>query len=574
MKKTSPKIDSLRNNISITNLLYSAARFVSSSKLLLHLKTEPFSQINQFFTTKSHLAGSSIPSNSKSNVFKRLFPQERTWQVVVPLALFVISILIRVYKIDQFLFFGFEQGLDAERVRSIIRLEDFRLVGTKTDIDGIFQGGWWYYLMVIPYWLGGGNPVWAAVFVAIINSLAVLLVFWFAKDFFRSRWWGLVAGALAMVSFDFVTYSRWITINDPALPLVVLSFWLLWRYAKQPRVSWFGLFGLVAAFAAQFQIVLLFGYALVVIVLVTTKVITWPKLKSWLVAMIAAGLVFLPYILFNVRNSWITLTSTLEFLSGKNSEMVYKPSIITSLVGYSQMLLALVERTFSPGITIVAIAISLFLIVSSIVFLVWKAGERPRLIFLLSWVFMTTPYLLFTQSLGLHQLYIGTSAGVIMLLVLIAQLFSSTKKPVWFRQARYLPLLILMMSTILTSKNVLTNQGYYYISGVTGMNLPDELRVVDAIHRYGQGEKYRVEPFTVPYLSPNAWNYLRSWRYPEENSKDGDIIYVIIQPGVDPYWQGEWLKALKATELVFSVKFSEITLEKRLVVPDEAQAKE
>lgn len=499
-----------------------------------------------------------------------LFSDSKLWRYWLPLALFVLSMLIRTYNIQNFLFFGFEQGLDAERVRSIVNLEDFRLVGTKTDIDGIFQGGWWYYLLTIPYVLGGGNPVAAAIFVAFLNSLAVLAVYYFAQEFLKSKPWSLVAGLLAMVSFDFITYSRWITINDPALPLVVLSFWMLWKFIKSPSQGlWFILFALSASFAAQFQIILLFSYAFVLIVLLGAKILPFAKWKDWLIAILAAGSLFIPYLIFNIRNQWITITSTITYLKGDNDEMVYRPSLIESIEAYARMFARLTEHTFSSfrDIQPLTYVIVVFLVFGSIFLWLTQKKLRTEITFLLVWVFMSLPLMLFTQSLSLDQLYIGTSAGLILLLVYVAKQFYDSKKA-FFLATLVLVGLTLLLGAFQSLKSVVTNKNYYFITTLDGMNLKDELAAIDAVHSDGKGTQYRLEPFTIPYYSPNAWNYLHSWRYPNQDFTKGDIIYVIIQPNVEAYWKKEWIKNLKAHELISEQWFGEIKLEKRRVVPD------
>lgn len=491
--------------------------------------------------------------------------------VWIPLLLFVISMMIRTYNIHNFLFFGFEQGLDAQRVHSIIKLEDFRLVGTKTDIDGVFQGGWWYYLLVIPYLLGGGNPVAAAIFMAVLNSLAVVAVYFFAVEFLKSKPWGLIAGLLATVSFDFITYSRWITINDPALPLVVISFWVLWKFINTPKQGWwFILFALSASFAAQFQIILIFSYGFVLAVLLATRILPVAKAKDWLLATLASGTLFIPYLIFNLRNQWITVTSAIAYLQGGNDRMVYKPSLLESLKAYGHMFTRLIEHTFSASREIEprTYLIVGFLIIGTLILFLTQKKLRRELTFLLVWVFMSLPLLFFTQALSLDQLYIGTSAGLILLITFISQQFFKSKHLV-LKSSLVLVAVVILIGAGFSLKSVATNKGYYFITTLDGMNFKDELAVIDTIYEAGKNENYRLEPFTIPYYSPNAWEYLHSWRYPNKDFKHGDVIYIIIQPNVEAYWQKEWIKTLKANDLVWEKQIGEIKIEKRNVVPDQ-----
>ena len=48
--------------------------------------------------------------------------------------IFLFAFILRAYKIEDFLFFGYEQGRDALIVENIIYLKDFTLTGPSTSI--------------------------------------------------------------------------------------------------------------------------------------------------------------------------------------------------------------------------------------------------------------------------------------------------------------------------------------------------------------------------------------------------------------------------------------------------------
>jgi hypothetical protein len=294
------------------------------------------------------------------------------------------------------------------------------------------------------------------------------------------------------------------------------------------------------------------------------------KIKDWLLAILVSGTLFIPYILFNMRNQWITITSALAYLQGGNDRMVYKPSLIESIKSYLHMFSRLLEHTFSASREIEphTYVIAAVLVLGTIFIFSTQKKLRLKLTFLLVWVFMSLPLLLFTQALGLDQLYIGTSAGLILLLVFINKFCFEAKNQI-FKVVPILTLIVIVIGGFFSLRSVATNKGYYFITTLDGMNFKDELAVIDAIYEDGKNVDYRLEPFTIPYYSPNAWNYLHSWRYPNKDFKHGDTIYVIIQPNVEKYWQNEWIKTLKAHELISEQQFGEIKLEKRKVVPDE-----
>ncbi len=499
------------------------------------------------------------------SIFSALNLTRFDWWMLI--AVVIVAMVIRVYNIQNFLFFGFEQGLDALRVRDIVNGTDYRLVGTKTDIDGIFQGGLWYYLLVIPYVLSNGHPVVTAVFIAFINVLAVVAVFGVARLITGSHKWGWLAGWLAVFSFDFITYARWISITSPAMLGVTLAMGALWLY-HQTKNGWYVVaFALLASLSAQFQIIHILSFFFVVVALLITKQVVWPKLKFIIWSLIAGALVFSPYILFNLRNQWITVSSALHYLSGQDDKMVYRPSLSESLSGYSNMLFELVSRSvftqLGQWVTISIIIIA----VLSIVLLITHSQSRAKVLFLLIWTFMSLPLLLFTQSLGLHQLYVGSSSAILILVVYLTQQF-------WIRRHKLslllIPLWVLIgVSSFNSIHSVVTNQRYYFVTAQTGLNLKDQLELLDAIADDTGGNGFRLQAFTIPYYQPQAWEYLYTWRYPETPINYGDFIHIVIQPNVEQYWENQWIKDLGKTDLIFEKQVGELRWQKRLQLPQD-----
>jgi len=70
-------------------------------------------------------------------------------ELLIILLIFFTAFAVRWIRIPEYLFFGYEQGRDALVIKDIYIMEKFTLVGPKTDIDGVFHGPIYYYLMTI-----------------------------------------------------------------------------------------------------------------------------------------------------------------------------------------------------------------------------------------------------------------------------------------------------------------------------------------------------------------------------------------------------------------------------------------
>ena len=103
---------------------------------------------------------------------------------------------MRLIKIQDHLFFGFEQGRDLQIIQRIYQIKDFVLVGPSTSIGGVFHGPWYYYLLAIPLGLTSGNPLAASIFLIILGSFLPVVIYLLGRDLFGSKVWGVIAAVV------------------------------------------------------------------------------------------------------------------------------------------------------------------------------------------------------------------------------------------------------------------------------------------------------------------------------------------------------------------------------------------
>ena len=118
------------------------------------------------------------------------------------------SAFFRLYRLNTFLGFWYDQGRDALVIWDFIYHGKFFLIGPVTGIEGIFLGPFYYYLLSPFYFLGGGNPVWAAAGLCSIAVGAVFLLFYLGKKF-----WGYPVGLLAALMSSADSFLNVISIS-------------------------------------------------------------------------------------------------------------------------------------------------------------------------------------------------------------------------------------------------------------------------------------------------------------------------------------------------------------------------
>src|SRR5258708_3314484 len=265
-------------------------------------------------------------------------------QLLFLLPLFLFSLALRWTRLDQNLFFGFEQGRDATIVQNIIQHHDFKLVGPQTDIVGVFHGAYYYYLMAIPWILSHGDPLALSFFLVFISSTVPIIAYFFGTAVFQEKKWAMLLALLVAVSYEFIIYARWLSNVTPAIPLIFLTYYFLWLYKEKRRALFFGVAVVSAAAATQFEIILVLLCSFAFLLLFLLRIIPFPKPKIFLLSLIAAAVLFTPHLIFNLRNQNIIVVSILHFLTqGKGGS----PNLLGNVQDFFQTYARIFRQTFS-----------------------------------------------------------------------------------------------------------------------------------------------------------------------------------------------------------------------------------
>ncbi|WP_297160613.1 ArnT family glycosyltransferase [Thermogemmatispora sp.] len=165
------------------------------------------------------------------------------------------------------------------------------------------------YLLMLPAALSA-NPLWAAVFIALLNVLAVVLSY-----FFLYRYYGRLAAIIGSFLYASavlpVKYARFIWQPNIAAPFVVLFFLALFRGAVERRSGWLGWAVLWLALLYQaHEVNLLLVVPLLLCVVLVPKTVRW---RDALLAGLALLVVLAPSLLWLLLSGLQDLRSTLSF---------------------------------------------------------------------------------------------------------------------------------------------------------------------------------------------------------------------------------------------------------------------
>ncbi len=475
----------------------------------------------------------------------------------IPLLIFLIAFATRSYKISDYLFFGYEQGRDAQIIQSIYMLRDFVLVGPPASIGGAFHGPWYYYLMALPYGLSGGNPLIAVFFICLLGSSVPLLVFFLAKDFFNSKTWGIFAAVVTIFSYEYILYSRWISNVSPSVPLIILAFLALWKYSKTGKDVFFILSVFFSVFASQFEILLIVQFLFVFIWLFIFRLISFPKFHIVLISLFISLLLFSPLILFDFRNEHITFNSLKEFLarlSGNNSG--------SNVLNLFQIFFAQSSFVFQRAIlnidNVFIKSLLAILMILGLIFFYFK--DKKKAIFLTTWSLMALPIVFISP--GNSHYYYAAALGWVLLLAFLVKTFLENKA---FRVLAFVIIGMLLLSAISTLEDLHFNKDVFYVTIQDDLNFKDQRAVLNYIHSDAKNAPYRFVSFTIPSLHPEGWQYLHKYYFPNDSSENAKIVYITIESKVYSVWEEKWIAELGESTLTDEKRFGKIRLQKRVL---------
>lgn len=458
----------------------------------------------------------------------------------VVLAFFLIGVFLRSFLLWDNLFFGPEQGIDLQVVKSIVTEKDPVLIGAKTDISGVFHGPIYYYAAALPFFISKGDPFFIAFFLLCIHATAIIFIYFLGKKLGNVRI-GLIASILLTVSFGVILYSRWLSTHPLVIPLSVL-FFLGVVYFLQGRKKWLFLagasFGLVGQ--AEFLNFLFFGAMLFVIIILYYKKFLHAGWKFLTLNVIILLLFSVGnYVLFDIRHDFIMSKSLLGLTRGG---------------GYYIPILGSLDQTFSiMGLSLKSIIFPYNAFMAGMLFVLgllsvkqFKSKDAIRILFI--WIFVPVFLLIILRHAVMEQFFVYMIPGVIIVIAfLVDKIISFNKK----FGLLFLGILIICHLSYYIQEIPKDGQ-MFFKSTQPHLFIKDKIAVIDETYKRAGSTPFSFQAYTIPYWSQQAWEYL----YWEHGGKtygtqpviqDGKILFVIIQD--DPSTQGfqdAWLKSTVA----------------------------
>ena len=248
------------------------------------------------------------------------------------------AVFLRFYAIKDYIIFLGDQGRDVLIVKNIIVDKKFTLLGPTASVGGFYLGPFYYYMMILPLWIAGFNPVGPAYMVALIGVATVFLIYKFIARLFNETS-GLLAAFLYAISPLAVTGSRF-SWNPNTVPFFTLLLFITIYFALTKKHWWlFVACGAILGICFQLHYLTLSLAPLAIILFVDKNLLLW--FKRIIFAILGGLLTFFPFLLFEARHGFNNFTTILEFVTRKEGAMgIYPASLLQRLSELSQRIFA------------------------------------------------------------------------------------------------------------------------------------------------------------------------------------------------------------------------------------------
>jgi 4-amino-4-deoxy-L-arabinose transferase-like glycosyltransferase len=482
----------------------------------------------------------------------------------------LLGLFLRWYWWPQYVTFGFEQARDALAAKSIFTERKLTLIGPTTEVEGLFHGPIYYYLIGLVYFLFGPNPSSVSLMHILFNLASIPVIYVVGKKLFGPRV-GLLAAAFFAVSYEVISYSLWLSNPSPALAFIILAYYFFYKSFKENQ-KYLPLAAFLFAIAVSFDLIIimhLFGVVVLYFVYNQKKI----PLRTWAISLATLILPLINYPLFEIRHQFLMANTFLKLLQGQDSQL---KSIFQYLSVYFDGLAEEFANLFFPihGFFAGLLMLALF------IFLWRKLRSQPLSkspwAFIAIFLFANLPTFLIIAAVTNSEFsYFGVNAAAALLLAaFIDQLLAAKKK--WLAISL---MALIFLGSLRAWQNYFPNPQRKLFDSQRGVILKDTLAAVDYTYQEANGKPFFVDSVTVPLFISPLWNYLYSWHGQEKfgylPTKDTsvNIQFLIIEPGWGQTFEIFRQKAVshlnQTTRAVETKKFGAITVERRLLQDNE-----
>ena len=492
-----------------------------------------------------------------------------------------LAFIIRVYRINDLLGFYYDQGRDALVIWKLWHEGKMFLIGPVTGLSGIFLGPFYYYLIAPLYLIGRGNPLFPSVFLAVLSTLSLYIIYLLGKDM-HSKAAGIIASIIGGFSYYIVYNSRWLSNPNPMLFISVLFLYSLWKIISDGKGKWWIISALLLGISLQFESASAFFYLFVYLIFLIWRLLNtasagkllrtnWIKafiknnFKVIFISFLAFFITLTPQLLFNFRHDNILFNNFLKlFIHEKAFSKPITVFILETRIDYFW-------SAFMGKIFLGQNRYSVVFAALSLASLIIGKNRLPKGLLTLFAVFLITPmvgYILFQGNFG--NIYDYYLIGYFLPFILIFSIGLSEFARSFLGKLFLIGCFIIFFQINLDPlSGIIKNP----MDGPTDVKFGSQLKAVNWVFDNAAGRGvYNIDVY-VPPVIPYAYDYLFLWQGTSRcgQSLCGQVVYqtqilytLFEQDPPNPHRLVAWLDRQSGIGIVEEeAKFGGITVQRR-----------
>lgn len=482
------------------------------------------------------------------------------------------AFFVRSYRATDLMAFHYDQARDAIKIWDFWYKGDIFLVGPVTGLAGIFLGPLYYFMIAPIYLLGGGDPLYVALFLAVLGTAAIFVTYLIGFKI-HSRETGVIASFIAGFSYYLMLAGRWVSNPTPIFLSSVILFYALLQISFRKSKNWWVVVALSVSASLQFESASAFFYLPIIFLFyfwqrrVDERTNTnLPDKRILLISFLLFFVSVVPQIIFSVAHQNMLVENfTKVFTEEKSFKLSFWDVIDKRLNYFWTVFSSKILPTKENSVVV-------FLLLSILGIFSWKAKTKSDILKLF-FLFLGTPmvgYILFQGNHGNMYDYYMTGYYLPMII-----LFSLGLGILW-KKSYFGKVVVAIFLIWFIQVNFVLGR-YFLIAGVDGpthISLGNELQSVKWVYDDAKALSEFNADFYVPPVIPHTYNYLFLWQGTKRcgaelcgliTDRQTDIVYVLYE--VDPPHPerlANWLTKYRDTSKILKeVQFGGITVQKR-----------
>lgn len=333
------------------------------------------------------------------------------------------------------------------------------------------------------------------------NALAIIVLYFFAKDIFKSRRAGIIAATLTAVSYQIVQYAGWISNPTVTVFTVPVFFYALWKYHQGK--NW----GLPLAFlfmgiSIEFELffVYLIPVGLILFILLRMK---WPNLRILSTSIFLFCLATSSMIATEFKFHFAEVKSILgegNYIGGAASHSSFFKLFVAFITHFDSYSL-----NFGPQFPAFGVIIGLIIMftLGFELYINWKnKPKRDVLIFLI--VYFLSPSLMFLFGTSNEPWFlIGRPKAIILAFVFVLLKI----RPKILVAAIVAFIIIANLFAIHDSYG----KGQVLLEPDASSIMSDQLKAIDYTYQNSNGNAFEINTLTNPLYINTVWAYQYYW---------------------------------------------------------------